>query len=162
MNTLTMTEFIDPTSPTNEELSAWLLREIPKEQVDAVLAGQCDINHEFVGFVKTYWHLSKIIPKDYHVYDFGAAYNFQSWFFKKHKGYYAIEPEAQNENHRMIWPDNCSIFASDAKYFLDNYGNIPDNSFAIVNFVPNWYGQDVYALVKSKFQNVYTFYPYKL
>lgn len=156
------TLFKDPTDPTNEELSAYLTKEIPKEQVERVFASDCDIDCMFVGFVKTYWHLSKIIPKDFCVYDFGAAYNFQSWFFRKHKAYIAIEPEAQSNTHAMVWPDNCSIFASDAKYFLDHYGAIHDKAFAIVNFVPNGYDQDVIRLVKAKFQNVYTFYPCNL
>lgn len=156
-------QFKDPTDPTNEELSAWLLNEIPKEQLDEVFAGKCELTYEFVGFVKDYWHLSKIIPKDYIVYDFGAAYNFQSWFFRGHEAYIAIEPEGMtNDSFSMIQPDNCKVYAADAKKFLDNCGAIPDNSFAIVNYVPNWYDQDVYALVKSRFQNVYTFYPYNL
>lgn len=149
--------FKDPSDPTTEELSAWLLNEIPKEHVESVMSGDCDIDCEFVGFVKTYWHLSKIIPKDYEVYDFGAAYNFQSWFFRGHKRYVAIEPDT---NIKMIQPDNCVIYRMDAKTYLDHCNNIPDKSFAIVNFVPSGMrNQDVRDLVKSKFKNVYTFYP---
>lgn len=149
--------FKDPTDPTIEELSAYLLKEIPKDQIERVLKMDCDISSEFVGFVKTYWHLSKIIPKDYEVYDFGAAYNFQSWFFREHKSYFAIEPSLGEIG--MICPDNCICYASDTKHFLDTCGQIPDKSFAIVNYVPNWYNQDPMELVKSKFRNVYTFYP---
>lgn len=151
--------FKDPSNPTTEELSAWLLNEIPKEQAESVMLGDCDIGYEFVGFVKTYWHLSKIIPKDYAVFDFGAAYNFQSWFFREHKRYVAIEPD---KNIGMIQPNNCVIYRMDAKTYLDNCGDIPDNykAFAIVNFVPSGVrAQDVRDLVKSKFKNVYTFYP---
>lgn len=154
MGTLTTTDFADPTI---EELSAWLLKEIPKEQVEAVFARECDIGPEFVGFVKTYWHLSKIIPKDYVVYDFGAAYNFQSWFFREHKSYFAIEP-----SYGEIWmirPDNCLCYPFDTAAFLKYHTQIPDKSFAIVNCVPSWYNQDPMELVKSRFRNVYTFYP---
>lgn len=142
--------------PTNEELSAWLLNEIPEEEVERVFEANCDLGCEFVGFVKTYWHLSKIIPKDYHIFDFGAAYNFQSWFFKEHKRYNAIEPSL---DINMIKPDNCYIYRWDTKKFLDLCSHIPDKSFAIVNYVPTWYEQNPMELVKSRFQNVFTFYP---
>lgn len=151
--------FKDPTDPTNEELSAYLLKAIPKDLLRKVFNGWEELCPDFVGFVKCYYHLSKVIPKEYEVYDFGAAHNLQSWFFREHKAYYAIEPECINGRVVMLQPNNCITYASDAKHFLDTCGAIPENSFAIVNYVPNWYNRDVYALVKERFQNVYTFYP---
>lgn len=157
--------FKDPLNPTNEELSLYLAITIPKEQQDRVYEGMggYELNSEFMGFVKTYWHLSRLIPKDYHIFDFGAGYNAQSYFFTEHESYSAIEPELNIEKEFIMFqPPNCTIYNTDARTFLKTFKDIPEKSFAIVNFVPSWFEQNALELVKRRFQNCYTFYPISL
>ena len=63
-----------------QEITNYVLSLIPKEEKDRVFKQEyCDIGTEFIGFMDTYYYLSKIIPKEYTVYDFGCAYNPQCY-----------------------------------------------------------------------------------
>lgn len=154
---LLLMEFLDPLNPTNEELSRYLWEIIPKEQIDRVFSGyhtSANIHPDFMGFVQTYWHLSKILPKETVIYDFGCAYNAQSFFFTEFERYYAIEPECEG---CIFQAPNCEVFEMTARQFVTTK-NVEYNSFAIVNYVPMWH-EDVIELIHENFQNCYTFYP---
>lgn len=78
---------------TGQELINYTLSLIPKEEKDRVFRQECcGIDNSFIGFLEPYYYLSKIIPKNYIVFDFGAAYNPQCYFFTEHKKYIAISP----------------------------------------------------------------------
>lgn len=152
-----MMEFIDPTNPTNEELSRYLWDIIPKEQQERVFLNsnaRAELSNDFAGFVSTYWHLAKILPKDLTIYDFGCGYNAQSYFFTEFEGYIAVDPCCVDE---VFQPDNCDVFAMTAREFVTKF-NIAHNSFAIVNYVPQW-SEDVIDLIHDYFPHCYTFYP---
>jgi hypothetical protein len=151
-------EFSDPLNPTNEELSHYLCGIIPKEQIDKVFSGDASasINCGFMGFVQYYWHLSKMLPKDTIIYDFGCGYNAQSFFFVDFKSYHAIDILADE----MFCAPNCTTYKCSASEFLNNY-IIEHDSFAIVNFVPCW-EENVIDLVHERFQNCFTYYPCEL
>ena len=83
---------------TNEETSLMIYNMIPEDQKRAVFGQErCEIEPEFLGFVKIYKNLSEIIPKHFTVIDFGCAYNPQSFLFKDHKQFIAVD-----ECHDMI------------------------------------------------------------
>lgn len=57
-----------------QEITNYVLSLIPKEEKDRVFKQEyCAIGTDFIGFMETYYYLSKIIPKEYTVYDFGCA-----------------------------------------------------------------------------------------
>lgn len=140
-----------------------LMKKIPKEQLHSVFnQGMCDIDCSFIGFIETYYHLSKIIDKEFTVIDFGAAYNPQCFFFDRHKKYIAVQPEG-DECKVMFQAKNCDIYKTTTKGFIENV--LPglnldlDKTFAIVNFVPNWHGENSMELARTHFKKVYTYYP---
>lgn len=73
-----------------EELRA----RIPQDEYRAVIGQEfCELSYDFLGFVDIYKHLSKIIPKDKIVIDFGCYLAAQSYFFTEHKGYIGVDVE---------------------------------------------------------------------
>lgn len=143
-----------------EEITDYLLSLIPKEEYEKAMltdmSAECDGN--FMGFVEAYYYLSKFIPKDWTVIDFGAAYNSQSYFFTSHKRYIAVNPPS-GHNDFMFKPSNCDIYRMTTGEFLKKVDYPSEKVFAICNYVPNWYGEDSIKLVHENFRNCYTFYP---
>ncbi len=144
---------------TFQEITDYLFSLIPKEELERHRDDMMELCPEFAGFVDTYYYLSKIIPKDYTVIDFGAAYNAQSYFFTEHKKYMAVNPlSPHKEENGMFCPKNCEIFRMTTKEFIETVDYPKEKVFAICNYVPNWY-HDSIALVHENFRNCYTFFP---
>lgn len=141
-----------------QELINYTLSLIPKEEKDRVFRQECcGIDNSFIGFLEPYYYLSKIIPKDYTIFDFGAAYNPQCYFFTEHKKYIAISP-IEIDGKEMFKAPNCDIYRCTTGDFLNKYYMGGGKMFAIVNNVPNWHNEDTIELVKKEFRNCYTFY----
>lgn len=133
---------------------------IPKEEWERLEGTLGEMCPEFLGFCGTYYHLSKIIPKDYTVIDFGAANNPQSYFFTEHKKYIAVNPLSDiEEENGMFCPPNCDIYRMTTGEFIKTVDYPKEKVFAICNYVPNWHGEDSIELVRKNFNNCYTFYP---
>lgn len=147
--------------PSNfEEITAYLLSLIPKEEIEKREGTLGEFYPEFVGFVDIYYYMSKVIPKDYTIIDFGAGHNPQSYFFTEHKKYIAVNPlSGIKEDDGMFCPPNCEIYRMTTGEFLQKVDCHKDKVFAICNFVPNWHGEDSMGLVRKSFKNCYTFYP---
>lgn len=148
----------------NDSLIGILDGVIPlKEKLRVLSQPMCDIDYDFMGFLEPYWCLSNLIPKDWVVFDFGCSYNAQCYFFDKHKEYHAIEPlETDGQCTELFHTENTIIHRCTTGHFLKNLFptlNVDINKcFAIVNNVPNWYGEDSMKLVRDTFKNCYTFY----
>ena len=148
--------------PTNEDISRYLYDMIPEYQRDLVFSGDAlaGISPEFMGFVDIYFYLSKTIPKDWTIIDIGCGYNAQSFLFKDHKKVIAINP--YDGDYAMFMSPNCELFRVSGKEFI--YNELPklnldlDKTFAILNYVPEWYG-GVNEIVRNTFKNLYVFYP---
>lgn len=147
--------------PNNfEEITAHLLSLIPKDEIDKLNGTLGEIYPCFMGFVDIYYYLSKVIPKDWTVIDFGAGHNAQCYFFTGHKKYIAVNPiSGIKEDDGMLRAPNCEIYRMTTGEFLQKVDYPKDKVFAICNYVPNWYGEDSIKLVHENFRNVYTFYP---
>jgi len=141
-----------------------LFKKIPRNDKKRVFSQpMSDISCEFIGFLEPYWCLSKLIPKDWVVIDFGCSYNSQCYFFDKHKAYHAVEPiDTNGQCTELFHAENTIIHRCTTGEFLKNIFptlNVDINKcFAIVNNVPNWYGEDSMKLVRDTFKNCYTFY----
>lgn len=144
----------------NEEISHLLYDElIPKEQIEEVFAEyytDAEICRDFIGFVSTYYYLSKLIPKNWTIIDFGCGYNAQCFLFKDHKEFLAVDKSPS----KKFKSNNCIIFnvsISDFLYIYLEYENNIDKTFAICNYVPSK-DRDI---IKKYFNNLYIFYPCK-
>lgn len=141
-----------------------LSKKIPQEERKRVLLQpMCEIGGDFMGFLEPYWCLSKLIPKDWTIFDFGCCYNAQCYFFDNHKAYHAIEPiDPHGQCTELFHTENTIIHRCTTGEFLKNVFptlNVDINKcFAIVNNVPNWYKEDSMKLVHEVFRNCYTFY----
>lgn len=145
---------------TFQGITEYLFSLIPREELDTKRGSMFEIGPEFAGFVDIYYYLSKVIPKDYTVIDFGAGYNAQSYFFTGHKQYIAIRPNSSYpEENGMFCPPNCKILRMTTGEFLKTQEYPREKVFAICNYVPNWYGEDSIDLVHKNFRNCYTFFP---
>lgn len=143
-----------------DQICKKLFELIPKEEwerLDGTLGEMCP---EFLGFCDTYYHLSKIIPKDWTVIDFGAANNPQSYFFTEHKKYITVNPISDiPEENGMFCPPNCEIYRMTTGEFIKTVDYPKEKVFAVCNFVPDWHGENSMELVRKNFKNCYTFYP---
>lgn len=102
-----------------EEITAYLLSLIPKEEIEKRAGTLGEFYPKFVGFVDIYYYLSKVIPKDYTIIDFGAGHNPQSYFFTEHKKYIAVNPfSVIKEDDGMFCPQNCEIYRMTTKEFI--------------------------------------------
>lgn len=114
----------------------------------------------------TYYYLSRMIPKHFTVIDIGASYGAQSYLFQEHAKYIAVEPfmrKYSDYNFENFKADGTDRFEVTAKEFVDNI--LPalnldlNKTFAIVNYVPDWYHEKASELVRNTFPNCYSFYP---
>lgn len=126
-----------------------------KEQVDEILNEySCDVEPRFLGFMKEYFYLSKIIPEDRVIYDLGCGYGFQAAFFENHKNYIGIDIGTQ----MTLFTKNSSyLMGSSIEKFCENV-SIRDPHFAIMNYVPDMSGK-IKTKVKEKFKDLFIFYP---
>ncbi len=107
---------------------------------------------------ETYRMLAEMIPKNRVVYDFGAAYGFQSWYFRNHRRYIAIQPQPREEKYQIKKPfrtDNSIWYFGTAQEFFKQF-SIERESFAICNYVPD---EEAARLVREHCPNVFCNYP---
>ena len=139
-----------------EEINLYLFSLLPEKQINDVFNKNdiCDIDSSFLGFVDTYYYLSKLIPKHFTVIDFGCAYNPQCYFFLEHYHYIAVDP------FRLFRfkSNNCDIYEGRIKDFIISniFTNLNiEQTFAICNYVPS----NEVKMVREQFKNLFTFYP---
>jgi hypothetical protein len=147
----------DNADAISKELYEEICKTPHKEQADKVLSGaESDIDPSFLGFIKTYLNLSKLIPLGCNVYDFGCCFGFQAWYFKRHK-YHGIDMMPISERFTL---ENHKHYSSTIRNFLENT-KIDQPSFAICNYVPPWEDDNI-SIIKKYFQNMYIYYPCKI
>ena len=138
---------------TNEEINKYLVDELMLKYpvlFDKVLRqDMCDIDLEFLGFVDTYYYLSKIIPKHWRVIDFGCAYNPQAYFFKDHKCFIGVNPGIK-EQFRF---SNTILFKGTISKFLEKKPTTKE-VFAICNNVPS----KETRLIREYYPNCFVYY----
>lgn len=143
-----------------DQICKKLFELIPKEEWERLDGTLGEMSYDFLGFCDTYCHLSKIIPEDWTVIDFGAANNPQSYFFTRLKKYIAVNPISDiPEENGMFCPPNCEIYRMTTDEFIKTVDYPKEKVFAICNYVPNWHGENSMELVRKNFKNCYTFYP---
>jgi hypothetical protein len=134
----------------NGNLVKKLMEEYPKMFKEVLDQELCDIDLTFLGFIDTYYYLSKIIPLHWTVIDFGCAYNAQAYFFQKHKKYIAVD----NGVEKIFRFKNTEYFCGTISDYLKQKP-ITKEVFAICNYVPS----NQTKLVRAYYPNCYIFYP---
>ena len=113
----------------------------------------------------TYYYLSRMIPKDWTVIDVGCAYNPQSYLFQGHKRHIAIEPKWLDRDFHFEYfqaPNTELLFMTGQEFIKNELPKMNldlDKTFAICNYVPEWYGENPMELVRHTFHNCYVYYP---
>jgi len=154
-------------NPVATDYSHYIGSLIPDKEWQRVMKSdartEIDINNCCCGFGgRTYYNLSKMIPKDWTVIDFGCAYNPQSYLFTEHAKFVAIEPEILSEYYcydHFQAPNTDFIFATGQKFIKDILPSMNldlKRVFAICIFVPS---DECCQMVRETFPNVFTFYP---
>lgn len=113
----------------------------------------------------TYYYLSRMIPKEWTVIDVGASYGAQSYLFQDHARYIAVEPfESSDDWHfEDFKADGTERYQMTAGKFVKDV--LPTlnldlkKTFAICNYVPEWFGENPMELVRQTFHNCYVYYP---
>jgi hypothetical protein len=113
----------------------------------------------------TYYYLSRMIPKDWTVIDVGASYGAQSYLFKDHARYIAVEPFRSSDDWHFedFKADGTERYQMTAGKFIKDV--LPTlnidlgKTFAICNYVPEWFGENPMELVRQTFHNCYVYYP---
>ena len=113
----------------------------------------------------TYYYLSRMIPKDWTVIDVGASYGAQSYLFKDHARYIAVEPFRSSddwhfEDFKANGTERYQMTAG--KFIKDVLPTLNldlEKTFAICNYVPEWFGENPMELVRQTFHNCYVYYP---
>jgi len=140
----------------NLELFTYIQDNYPEQIENVFNQDQIEILPDFLGFITTYYHLSKIIPLEFTVIDFGCGYNAQSFYFMNHKKYIGVD----------VWPNIIRFQAPGTEFyesyiddFISNNKFDIDSTFAICSYVPDRNNKNK-NLIKETFNNVYIFYPY--
>ena len=113
----------------------------------------------------TYYYLSRMIPKDWTVIDVGASYGAQSYLFQDHAKYIAVEPfescdDWHFENFKADGTERYEMTAGNfIKDILPTLNLDLNKTFAICNYIPEWYGENPMELVRHTFHNCYVYYP---
>lgn len=103
----------------------------------------------FLGFMDIYEHLSKIIPKDWTIVDLGCCAMFQSYYFRNHKRYVGVDVC----DNQFLPIKNTTFYRDKIDDFL-GWFRVENKTFAICSYVPINYDK-----AKSKFNNLFIFYP---
>lgn len=154
-------------NPVATDYAHYIRSLIPDEEWKRVMesdaAAEIDSNNNVCGYGgRTYYNLSKMIPKDWTVLDFGCAYNPQSYLFTEHAKFVAIEPEILSKDYcydHFQAPNTDFIFATGQKFIKEILPSMNldlKHVFAICNFVPS---DECCQMVRETFPNVFTFYP---
>lgn len=136
-----------------QEIKGQTALENQARRIMEIESGQID--PDFLGFLGTYYYLSKIIPESRTIYDMGCCFGFQSWFFRKHKQYIGVDSGIRKDSTFEL--PNTQYYKMSIEKFIE-LKIVTEPCFAICNYVPPW-GADNENLVANNFKYVYIFYP---
>ena len=132
---------------------------IPKKEYKKIIAQyDCDYDKGFWGNMNIYKFLSKIIPKNFIIIDFGCYFAPQSYYFKKHTKYIGVDTISLNRfqpKNAVHYVGLITNYILENKYLIEQNN---DNIFAICSYVLD---QGAMEFVRRNFSNVFCFYPSK-
>jgi len=133
----------------NGNLACELAEKYPKMFKEVLGQEMCDIDGTFLGFMDTYYYLSKLIPKGWIIIDFGCAYNPQAYYFREHKAFIGVDTGIR----KRFRFENTDLFEGTISDYLKN--NPPtEKVFAICHNVPS----EEKNLVRNYYPNCFVYY----
>lgn len=147
--------------PTAEQITHWLLQQLPKDQWDLIMEldyyAASQIDPTFLGFVDVYYHLSAILPTHWTILDLGCAYSPQAFLFSQFKQFIGVDIDTP---HRFHAP-NTTHYSMRIGEFLQQHGHEfdPLETFAICSYCPMW-GEKTTEHVRAFFPNLFVYYPH--
>ncbi len=133
----------------NNNLACALAEKYPKMFKEVLEQDMCDIDGTFMGFVDTYFFLSKLIPKSWTIVDFGCAYNAQAYYFRKHRAFIGVNKGIKKRFHFK----NTDLFDGTIKDYLKQRP-LTNKIFAICNNVSS----EETKLVREYYPNCFVYY----
>jgi hypothetical protein len=133
----------------NENLACKLAEKYPKMFKEVLEQNMCDIDGDFLGFIDTYYYLSKLIPKSWVVVDFGCAYNPQAYYFRRHRAFVGVDKGIKKRFHF----ENTELFDGTIKDYLKTKPS-KEKVFAICNNVPSKEKE----MVRRYYPNCFVYY----
>lgn len=133
----------------NNNLACALAEEYPKMFKRVLEQSDVDIDGTFLGFMDTYYYLSKFIPKGWAVVDFGCAYNPQAYYFRKHRAFIGVDIGKRKRFHF----ENTDLYQGTITDFLAQKPP-KEKVFAICNNVPD----AETSLVREYYPNCFVYY----
>jgi hypothetical protein len=112
-----------------------------------------------------YYKLAQMIDKKWTVIDIGASYGAQSYLFQDHAKYIAVEPFESSddwhfENFKADGTERYEMTAGNfIKDILPTLNLDLKKTFAICNYVPEWFGEKPMELIRHTFHNCFVYYP---
>lgn len=144
-----------------EDCIASLLPLIPDEEYHRIMSQkECELEHDFLGFINVYRPLSLVIPKHFTVIDFGCYVAAQSYYFKDHKRYIGVDVCKLDR----FTPKNADHYYMKIQDYMVKglprllAGTSLDSIYAICSYVPD---RDATKMVRETFHNVTSYYPYE-
>lgn len=125
----------------------------PKDAKQILSQFGCELDHDFAGFIDQYEALSKIVPLNWTVIDFGCNIAAQCWFFSNHKKYIGVDTTRLK---RFRCANTTHAVMSIQKWIERYAGKQDEATFAICNYVPD---QKAVKMVRDHFQHLFCFYP---
>ena len=133
----------------NDNIACELAEKYPEMFREVLEQDMVDIDGTFLGFVDTYYYLSKLIPKSWTIVDFGCAYNPQAYYFRKHRAFIGVNAGIRKRFHF----ENTDLFDGTIADYLKQ--NPPkEKVFAICNNVPS----AETSLVREYYPNCFIYY----
>jgi len=133
----------------NGNLACELAEKYPEMFREVLEQDMVDIDGTFLGFVDTYYYLSKLIPTSWIIVDFGCAYNPQAYFFRKHRAFIGVDTGIRKRFHF----ENTELFNGTITDYLKQKP-LKEKVFAICNNVPS----AETSLVREYYPNCYIYY----
>ena len=155
-------------NPNDCDFSHYIYSLIPKEEIKRVFSSDARaeiIPHSLTCGNTMYYHLSRVIPKDWCVIDMGCSYNAQSYLFGKHWRHIAVDLpfdryEADGLHLERFVAENTELYEMDGrKWLIEVFPTMDidvDTTFCICNYVPN---MELRMMVNRTFPNVFNIYP---
>ena len=133
----------------NCNLACELAEKYPAMFKEVLEQKRCDIDGTFLGFVDTYYYLSKLIPKSWTIVDFGCAYNPQAYFFREHRAFIGVDFGIKKRFHF----ENTDLYEG---MIADYLAQKPptEKVFAICNNVPSAEKE----MVRQYYPNCFVYY----
>ena len=157
-----MRSFLPPLQETQEDLESYqdaskrLRSLIPEPILEEKLSQyECELEEDFLGFLEPYDAVSRFLPKEFAVVDFGCYMAPQAFYFQSHRRYIGVDAYDLAASPRLLrfeTPNSLMVSGT----IQETVGWFSPSVYAICSAVPDKKAVD---LVRQRFPNHCITYP---